>query len=140
MKFYVASPLFTVAQKMRIKKVTDALRWNHEVYSPMEHQIPNGWALQNDVWARKVFEADITALSQADIVYAIYYGMDSDTGTAWEIGYAYAMDIDLNIFLEKSENLQSLMIINGADKIYDLNAYIAHGEKKPVRLKQIIQS
>ena len=141
MKIYLASPLFNEIQKDKIKKVVNRLRREgHEVYSPMEHQIPNAWALENYVWSKKVFDEDLRALNEADAVYAIYYGMDSDSGTAWEIGYACAMKKQVKVFVSDEKNLQSLMIINGANNVYALAPYIDHGEKKPIWLKKIIQS
>lgn len=141
MKIYLASPLFDEIQKDKIKRVVKRLRREgHVVYSPMEHQIPDAWELENYVWSKKVFDEDLRALNEADVVYALYYGMDSDSGTAWEIGYAYAMEKQVNIFVSDEENLQSLMIINGADNVYALAPYIDHGERKPVWLKKIIQS
>ena len=141
MKIYLASPLFDEIQKDKIKRVVKRLRREgHEVYSPMEHQIPNAWALENRVWSKKVFDEDLRALNEADAIYAIYYGMDSDSGTSWEIGYACAMKKQVNVFVSDEKILQSLMIINGADNVYALAPYTENGERKPVRLQKIIQS
>ena len=141
MKIYLASPLFDEIQKDKIKRVVKRLRREgHEVYSPMEHQIPNAWALENYVWSKKVFDEDLRALNAADAVYAIYYGMDSDSGTSWEIGYACALKKQVNVFVSDEKNLQSLMIINSVDNVYALTPYTENGEKKPVWLKKIIQS
>ncbi len=141
MKIYLASPLFDEIQKDKIKRVVKRLRREgHEVYSPMEHQIPDAWELENHVWSKKVFDEDLRALNEAEAVYAIYYGMDSDSGTAWEIGYACAMKKQVNIFVPNEKNLLSLMIINGADNVYALTPFIDHGERKPLWLKKIIQS
>jgi hypothetical protein len=39
-------------------------------------------------WARKLFEMDRQAIDECDAVLTLYYGNYSDTGTAWECGYA----------------------------------------------------
>ena len=41
-------------------------------------------------WAHKLFEMDRAAIEGADALVVLYYGNYSDTGTAWECGYAYA--------------------------------------------------
>ena len=38
----------------------------------------------------QVFRADVAGLARADLVVAILNGPTVDTGTAWEIGYAFA--------------------------------------------------
>ena len=42
---------------------------------------------------------DIEALNKCDRVIAAYLGLYSDTGTAWEIGYAYAKGIPVTLIL-----------------------------------------
>jgi len=146
MKFYVASPLFTVAQKIRIKKVVDALRWYHDVYSPMEHQIPNAWELPNDEWAREVFKNDIEALDNADAVVVIYDGLYSDSGTAWEIGYAYAKNKQIFVIVADEKEMQSLMVFGSASHLFTIDNFIKFAENnKPPYLyhnypNQFIQS
>lgn len=124
MKFYVASPLFTVAQKIRIKKVVDALRWYHDVYSPMEHQVPNAWELPNDEWASEVFKNDVEALNNADAVVVIYDGLYSDSGTAWEVGYAYAMNKQIFVIVADEKEMQSLMVFGSASHLFTLDNFI----------------
>lgn len=119
MKIYLASPLFNVQQKARINKVVQTLRSaGHEVYSPMEHEIPNAWNMPNHEWAQAVYEEDVKNLNKADTVVAIYEGMDSDTGTAWEIGYAVALKKKVYVIIEDASKIQSLMVVNGADAVF----------------------
>jgi len=139
MKIYLASPLFNPLQKERIKKVVNRLRdEGHEVYSPMEHEVPNAWDLANYVWARKVYEADMDALIEADAVVAIYDGMDSDSGTAWEIGYACAMKKSVHLLLTRPREMQSLMLINSADSIQTVDGFL--NEDAPLLFYELIQS
>ncbi|MBO4522299.1 MAG: nucleoside 2-deoxyribosyltransferase, partial [Methanomicrobium sp.] len=39
----------------------------------------------------RIFEYNLKALDECDIVVAVVDGADADSGTAWEIGYAYAV-------------------------------------------------
>lgn len=113
-KIYLASPLFTDYEHKKVQNVASFLRRvGHEVYVPMEHTIENAWELPNHEWARKVFEEDIKAIQEADTVYCIYYGLYSDSGTAWECGYAYALGKPVRLIDESNEEV-SLMVVNGS--------------------------
>lgn len=114
MKIYLASPLFTEYERKRVQSVASMLRnMGCEVYVPMEHSIENALELPNHVWAKKVFDEDVKAIQEADKVYCIYYGLYSDSGTAWECGYAYALGKLVHLIDESNEEV-SLMVINGS--------------------------
>ena len=85
----------------------------HEVYVPMEHTIEDAWEMSNHEWAKKVFDEDVKAIQEADEIYCIYYGLYSDSGTAWECGYAYALRKPVRLIDESNEEV-SLMVVNGA--------------------------
>ena len=55
---------------------------------------------------------DKQALENSDIVVALYNGLYSDTGTAWEIGYATALNKKLLILVTSIK--VSIMPINCA--------------------------
>ena len=38
----------------------------------------------------RIFQEDVSAIDQADIIVANLNGITTDDGTAWELGYAYA--------------------------------------------------
>lgn len=117
MKIYLASPFFTGFQKGLMKSVLKKIRSEgHEVYAPYEHEIANAWEKTNEDWGREVFFEDIKAIQQCDEVWAINFGMNSDTGTAWECGYAYGIGKTVRVLCVKE--LNSLMVLNGCDE-YD---------------------
>lgn len=114
MKIYLASPLFTQYERQKVKEWAARLRGcGRTVYVPMEHSIENAWELPNYEWGKKVFDEDIKAIQEADEVYCIYYGLYSDSGTAWECGYAYALGKPVRLIDESNEEV-SLMVVNGA--------------------------
>ena len=45
---------------------------------------------QSQKWSKATFQMDRDAIDSCDLVLLIYHGNYSDTGTAWECGYAYA--------------------------------------------------
>lgn len=119
MKIYLASPLFTEFEKENVRKVAKKLRGlGYEVYVPMEHSIENAWDYSNADWARMVFTEDVTEIRQCDKVICIYYGLYSDSGTAWECGFAYGIGKPVEL-VDLSNDEVSLMIVNGAENTKD---------------------
>ena len=68
---------------------------------------------------KKVFDADVKALLEADVVVAIDYGLYSDTGTAWEIGLACGACIPI-ITLVPDETIpaQHSLMVCSSSKIF----------------------
>lgn len=110
---YLAAPLWTAKQKERITSLAEVLRREgYSVFVPMEHEIDNAWDMPQHEWSKKVFDTDIEAIRNSAAVVAIYNGLYSDSGTAFEIGYAHALGKDIYVvpYLETKE--VSLMIKN----------------------------
>lgn len=119
MKIYLASPLFTEYEKKEVRAMAEHFRhMGYEVYVPMEHSIEGAWDMSNLEWGAKVFEEDIKAIQECDIVACLYYGLYSDSGTAWECGYAYGIGKPVHLYDYANEEV-SLMVINGAVNISD---------------------
>lgn len=114
MKIYLASPLFTEYERKRVAEVAEYWRgMGKEVYVPMEHTIENAWDYSNDEWAKMVFDEDVKAIREADAVLCIYYGLYSDSGTAWECGFAYGIGKPVYL-LDESGSEVSLMMVQGS--------------------------
>ena len=99
---YIAGPFFTDKEKAFLKIVIESVKEmfpNEELFIPMEHFIPNGENLSNNELSETVFKMDVEALNKCNRVVAAYLGLRSDTGTAWEIGYAYAKNIPVSLIL-----------------------------------------
>ena len=111
---YIAGPFFTDRERALLKKVihrTKEAYPNEELFIPMEHFIPNGENLSNNEWAEAVFKMNVDALDKSDLVIASYLGLRSDTGTAWEIGYAYAKGIPVNLMLAPEARIGEVSIM-----------------------------
>ena len=82
MKLYLAGPLFSAAERSWNAELTAALRGaGHEVFLPQENEPgkdPPG-----------IFSTDVGGIDWADALVAIMDGSDPDSGTAWEVGYAF---------------------------------------------------
>jgi len=59
-----------------------------EVYLPQEAGDDSD--TRNNEEQVRIFSENMRALQNADIIVAIIDGADADSGTAWEMGYAYA--------------------------------------------------
>jgi len=120
-KIYLASPFFNndelVVYRNAILKLRNA---GYEVYAPQEHSIEGGWEMPNEEWARRVYCADIQAIQLCDVVMVLNFGMCSDSGTAWEAGYAYGQKIPtVQVLCGGANATYSLMMMNGCDKVIE---------------------
>ncbi len=90
MYIYLASPFFNdeeVANVERVEKILAARGFDY--FSAMRHESPG--VVGTTEWARNAYEMDIENLEKADAVVLLYYGNYSDSGTAYECGYAAAL-------------------------------------------------
>lgn len=118
MKIYMAGAFFRPETKSKIDSyAADFRRLGHDVYVPQEHTVPNAWDMSQEDWAKEVFKMDIDAIQDCDMVYAIYDGLYSDSGTAWEIGYAYALGKHIAIIVNENVKDMSIMPFVSADFI-----------------------
>ncbi|MET0526377.1 MAG: nucleoside 2-deoxyribosyltransferase [Nocardioides sp.] len=85
MKLYFAGPLFTTPERTWNAEVTAALRAaGHEVFLPQENE--------PGMDAAGIFAADKAGMDWADGLVAIMDGAAPDSGTCWEVGYAFGME------------------------------------------------
>ena len=89
MRVYLASPFFNEKELEVLAQVEQILEdKNLTVFKPKDNQYTNLEAGTNH-WSLSTFNNDKKFIDWSDIVVAIYHGNYSDSGTAWEIGYAY---------------------------------------------------
>ena len=88
MHAYIAGPLFNEGERW----------WNAEINSRVSKAgfttyIPqrDGTKLQNQSDVRKIFVEDRQQVIDADLIVANLDGMDVDSGTAWELGFAHGI-------------------------------------------------
>lgn len=113
-KIYLAGPFFNEKERNYVEIAANILRnQGYEVIVPMEHFIENGEKLTNEEWARKVFEYDVEQIRNADCMLAIYHGHYSDSGTAWEIGFAFAYSTTCIVAHVDTSNVASIMPVTG---------------------------
>jgi nucleoside 2-deoxyribosyltransferase len=82
MRIYFAGPLFSAAERDWNVTLATALREaGHEVFLPQEQELGKD--------AAGIFATDVGGIDWADALVAIMDGADPDSGTSWEVGYAY---------------------------------------------------
>jgi nucleoside 2-deoxyribosyltransferase len=82
MRLYFAGPLFSGAERSWNAEVAASLRGaGHEVFLPQEKEPGQD--------AAGIFATDVGGIDWSDGVVAIMDGPDPDSGTSWEVGYAF---------------------------------------------------
>ena len=88
-RVYLAAPLFSQAERLFNGSVARLLR-DHlfDVHLPQEAGDDSD--IRDTLEQERLFLFNKTALENSDLVVAIIDGADADSGTAWEMGYAFA--------------------------------------------------
>ena len=82
MRLYFAGPLFSTAERAWNAEVTAGLRAaGHAVFLPQEQEPGKD--------APGIFATDVGGIDWAGSLVAIMDGPDPDSGTSWEVGYAF---------------------------------------------------
>ena len=121
MKVYLAGSCSSEHRSlmMNMKKMIKEVFDNEtQIYCPFELKIPDAWSLSQEAWSRAVFEADLDALHNADLVIMISYGRISSAGVNWEQGFAFANDIPIFV-LQVNDEPTSLMTYCGCKNFYN---------------------
>jgi len=123
---YLAGPFFDDEQLERIGRAEKALAANPlvgTVFSPRLNEIRD-LVLGTPKWATETFEMDVREIDKADVVVALadFVGDQVDSGTAFEIGYAFHSKKPVVLLHEKDTTL-NLMLAEG------LHAYLQDAEE-----------
>jgi nucleoside 2-deoxyribosyltransferase/predicted secreted protein len=120
---YLAAPLFSEGERAYNLSIAGHLRNNFfEVYLPQESG--DNCPARNKNEQVRIFSENVKAFNNADIIVAIIDGADADSGTSWEMGYAYAQGkqiIALRTDFRRSGNCEkvNLMLEESATVVTD---------------------
>lgn len=95
MRIYLAGPLFSEAERSFNQRLKRLLLPYFDVYLPQEDGgllvdlIAEGIPPQEA--SRRVFEGDVQAMKDADLLVIVLDGRTVDEGAAFELGFAYAL-------------------------------------------------
>jgi len=128
-RVYIASPFFTPEQVERVKRVEEALEANpfvEEFFSPRLNQVDT-LVFGSELWREAVFNQDISFVKWATVIVSvadmttaehvtaisgdriIEKVADTDSGTAFELGYAFATDTPI-LVLHETDSTLNLML------------------------------
>ncbi|NOZ82869.1 MAG: nucleoside 2-deoxyribosyltransferase [Euryarchaeota archaeon] len=83
MRIYIAAPLFSAAEREYNLKLSRMLaELGHEVFLP-QHECSGS--------REEIFRCCLSGIDSSDLVVAVLDGASCDDGTAFELGYAYAL-------------------------------------------------
>ncbi|EJS58517.1 hypothetical protein ICE_01926 [Bacillus cereus BAG1X1-2] len=124
-RVFIAGPFFNDEQINRIKRLENALGNNPfvaDIFSARFYQHEH-LTFGSTEWRTVVFHNDLKYLRRADVVVAIHDFVNGcvDSGTAFELGYAYAFQKPI-ILIKEKESIPNLMLIES------LHAYLANIE------------
>lgn len=138
-KIYLASPFFNDEQIWLVELLENVLSTNEtvgEIFSPRLQQLDH-LPFGSPAWSQAVFQNDVKHIDWADVVVAVIdfdgqtelHGQTHnhvDSGTAFEIGYAYATDKPV-VLVHKKGGIVNLMLSESATayitKVSDLLDY-----------------
>ena len=84
-KLFLSGPLFTVAERDFNAGLAGFLEaQKFEVWLPQQRASRGG--------AKAIFQSCVAGIEWSDAVVACMDGPDPDSGTSWEVGYAYAKE------------------------------------------------
>ena len=109
---YLAGPFFNEEEIKNVEYVESILdAHGFSYFSPIRHsaEAEPGTA----EWSDQIFEMDKNELGKADFVVALYYGSNSDSGTAWECGYASAKGVPVILVHVYRDGDSNLMMHSG---------------------------
>nr|WP_319377179.1 nucleoside 2-deoxyribosyltransferase [uncultured Methanoregula sp.] len=90
-RVYLAAPLFSEAERSFNASLARLLETNlFSVHLPQD--LGDDTDMREEQAQERIFALNKKALEEADMVVALIDGADADSGTAWEMGYAYGMN------------------------------------------------
>lgn len=90
LKAYIAGPLALQSDREFLEKIEKICK-KHEIMTFLPHKDVGLWKNLEDT--RKIALADLKGFENCDLLIANINGFGISSGTAWEMGYAYANKI-----------------------------------------------
>lgn len=124
MKIYLAAPLFTQAECKWNRELAEALRMCDPRCEIVLPQDAASDAVENGVPNfRRVFDICLHGIFQSDLVVAILDGSDSDSGTCFECGYAFAsgkpvLGVRTDVRASEDRGLNAMLSQSCVDVVY----------------------
>lgn len=124
MKIYFAGPLFTQAERLWNRRLADELRKLDPSLEILLPQDAAAGAVENGtINFRTLFQGCIQGIAGSDVVVANLDGGDSDSGTSFECGYAFAiakpvLGVRTDLRVSEDRGLNAMLSQSSAELIY----------------------
>ena len=113
-KIYIASPFFNEREIDNLSRVERLLEdRGFQEFSPRQHEVRSEETKGQSWWSKETFLNDKRFIDWAEVVVMLYYGCYSDSGTAWECGYAYGTHTPVVVVHLENDNGSNLMVHEG---------------------------
>ena len=113
-RIYLASPFFDEFELDCVRRAEDILtKRGFELFSPRLNEVERDKAEEPGFWSAETFENDRRNIDLSDVVVMLYHGGYSDSGTAWECGYAYAKGLPVVVVHVREDADSNLMVSQG---------------------------
>ena len=114
MRIYLAGPCDSENRSMMVQIAKEIRNYdsNIELYCPFELKIENAWDYSQEEWAQMVFNKDIEAINNCDVMIMISLGRISSAGTNFENGYMFALNKPIYV-IQITDSPTSLMTYCG---------------------------
>lgn len=105
-----------------VKRIQKKLKGNY--YIPHKLTIPNAWDISLEEWSNAVYQHDMEALNNANLVIFLSFGKENNAGSVWEVGYVaghnsmvLSFDEKKIIMIKMTDEIESLMVTNSVHAI-----------------------
>jgi len=105
-----------------VKRIKKRLKGNY--YIPHQLKIPNAWDMSMEEWGMSVYNHDMEALNNANLVIFLSFGKENNAGSVWEVGYVaghnsmvLSFDEKKIIMIKMTDEVESLMVTNSVHTI-----------------------
>lgn len=113
MKIYIAGPFFNEKELQCIEQVEQIVtEKGHTFFSPRTLDFTH-LGIGTNPWSQAIFNEDIKEINNCDMMVVLYHGNYSDSGTAFEIGYAYAKGVQVVLVHVDRDSNSNLMCHEG---------------------------
>lgn len=134
LKFYIAGALFSDNERKYLEEIVNRLSENLKLDPYKNFYLPHRDSVNNK--GRDTFDDDIKGLNSCNNVIAILDGSDVDSGTAVELGYAYAKGKKIFGLRTDKRKQINIMIEEGCSKIFRNLDEIKDEIKEEIKLLQ----
>lgn len=114
-KVYIAGPLFTSAERDILEQISTMCEgFGYKTYLPHRDA---GLFKRGDNSSKLYFIADLEQIEACSLIVAVLNGLDVDSGTCWEMGYAFSKNKPIigyvdDIRIYEPQNQLNPMIFN----------------------------